>query len=68
MMSVKEYALELNIKAEDVIKKAFNPNKRISHGIKRQFNIGYLFLEKLYYQLNINKICEKDGVKRSFSF
>ena len=36
---------------DTLLKREYNPNKRISPGIKRQFNVGYLFLEKLYYQL-----------------
>ena len=66
---IKKYINILNIEdKEDVIKKEFNPNKRISHGIKRQFNIGYLFLEKLYYQLNIDTICKDIQDKYQFHF
>ena len=36
---IKEYVNFLNNEnKEEIIKKEFNPNKRISHGIKRQFN------------------------------
>ena len=66
---IKKYINKLNNEnKETIIKKEFNPNKRISPGIKRQFNVGYLFLEKLYYQLNINKICEDLQDKYQFHF
>lgn len=66
---VQEYIYNLNNEdKEDLIKKEFNPNKRISPGIKRQFNIGYLFLEKLYDQLNIKSICDSISDKYKFQF
>ena len=46
----------------------FDPNKRISHGIKRNFNIGYLFLEKLYNQLKFKDICDDISNKYKFKF
>ena len=56
---IKDYINELKKEdKEELLKREFNPNKRISPGIKRQFNVGYLFLEKLYNQLNIKSICD----------
>ena len=47
---IKVYVLFLDNKdKEEIIKKEFNPNKRISSNSKRKFNVDYLFLEKLYY-------------------
>lgn len=55
---IKEYIENLNNEDKDeLFKREYNPNKRISPGIKRQFNVGYLFLQKLYNQLRINDIC-----------
>lgn len=66
---IKDYINKLNIEdKEELIKKEFNPNKRISPSIKRQFNVGYLFLEKLYNQLNIKSICESISDKYKFQF
>lgn len=66
---IKEYINELNNEdKETLLKREFNPNKRISPGIKRQFNIGYLFLEKLYYQLKLNDICDYIQDKYQFKF
>lgn len=66
---IKEYISSLNnVEKEELLKKEYNPNKRISPGIKRQFNVGYLFLEKLYNQLNIKNICDNIQSKYKFHF
>ena len=66
---IKKYITKLNnIDKEEIIKKEFNPNKKILPGIKREFNVGYLFLEKLYYQLKLNEICEDIQNKYQFHF
>ena len=66
---IKEYINELNNEdKEQLLKHEYNPNKRITPGIKRKFNIGYLFLEKLYNQLKINDICDSIQDKHQFHF
>ena len=66
---IKKYITKLNnIDKEEIIKKEFNPNKKILLGIKREFNVGYLFLEKLYYQLKLDEICEEIQKKYQFHF
>ena len=66
---IKEYINELNNESkEELFKREYNPNKRISPGIKRQFNVGYLFLEKLYNQLNFQDICDSISSKYKFEF
>ena len=66
---IKEYINELNNEdKETLLRHEFNPNKRISPNIKRQFNVGYLFLEKLYYQLKLNEICDEIQSKYKFQF
>ena len=66
---IKKYIAELNnIDKEEIIKKEFNPNKKILPGIKRDFNIGYLFLKNLYNELNIKHICENIQNKYQFHF
>ena len=67
LIKIKEYIFSLNnIDKEEIIKKEFNPNKRIAPGIKKQFNVGYLFLERIYNQLNIKCIC--DSIKENYQF
>lgn len=67
--NIKEYINKLNNESkETIINKEFDPNKRISHGVKRNFNIGYLFLEKLYNQLKFKDICNDISNKYKFKF
>ena len=66
---IKEYINQLNNENKDeLLKREYNPNKRIAPGVKRQFNVGYLFLEKLYNQLNIKNICDNILDKYQFHF
>ena len=66
---IKEYINELNNEdKETLLRREFNPNKRISPGVKRQFNVGYLFLQKLYYQLKLNEVCDEIQSKYKFQF
>ena len=37
----------------------FHPNRKIPHGEKRNFHGGYLFLQSVYYQLGLNRVCRK---------
>ena len=56
---IKKYIDKLNNEdKEELLKREFNPNKRISPGLKRNFNVGYLFLEKIYNQLKLKDICK----------
>ena len=66
---IKKYINELNKEDKDeLLKREYNPNKRITPGVKRQFNVGYLFLQKLYNQLKINDICKSIQDKYQFHF
>lgn len=71
MIWLKNYVAELNKKQKEdslpvIIEK--NPNKQIDKNIQVSFNIGYLFLQDLYYKLGINKICENITNKYQFKF
>ena len=66
---IKEYIYKLNSESkEELICKEFNPNKKIGYNIKKTFNIGYLFLEKIYNDLNIKSICNYIEDKYKFEF
>lgn len=66
---IKKYINDLNSDDKDeLIKREYNPNKRICPGVKRQFNVGYLFLEKIYNELNIKSICDFISLKYKFQF
>ncbi len=66
---IKKYIKNINNEnKEELIKREFNPNKKIPLNIKRQFNIGYLFLEKIYNELKIKDICDEISNKYKFNF
>lgn len=67
----KKYVKELNQKEKEntlpiLIKKY--PQKIIEKDTQNIFNCGYLFLEKIYYELKLNKICDEISEKYSFKY
>lgn len=71
MVWLQNYVTELNKKQKEdslpvIIAK--NPNKQIDKNIQVSFNVGYLFLQDLYYKLGLNKICEDITDKYQFKF
>ncbi len=68
IQKIKEYINELNSKDKnELVKLELNSSKRINKE-KRNFNIGYLFLEKLYNDLKIKDICNKIQSQYKFEF
>lgn len=67
----KKYIEELNRKEKDqnrdVIVK-YSQSKRIEKGVQRSFNGGYLFLQQLYHQLGLHKICNVISDKYKFTY
>lgn len=63
---VKKYNDEHSKKETIIIKK--NNNKIIPKDTRTSFNVGYLFLQKLYNQLKINDICKSIQDKYQFHF
>lgn len=68
----EEYVDELNRlekegKEPEVIAK-YSPSKLVEKGEKRSFNGGYLFLQKLYHELGIHKICSEITDKYKFEY
>ena len=45
---------------------AFCPDKMLTKGAQRTFNVGYLVLDKIYHELGLRKICE--GMERRGQF
>ena len=65
----KEYALKLTNEEKENkrnIVKYFSQSKLINKDIQHSFNAGYLFLQKIYYDLGINTIC--NVVKEKYQF
>lgn len=67
----KKYIEELNKKekeeSREVIVK-YSPSKIIDKDEQRSFNGGYLFLQKIYHELGIHKICKEISQKYNFDF
>ena len=69
IIEIKKYIDTLNNEdKEELIKIELNPNKRIIGDKNITFNVGYLFLEKIYNQLNIKNICSTIQDKYQFHF
>ena len=46
----------------------YSPTKTIPKGERRTFNGGYLFLQKIYHELGLHKICNEITGKYKFSY
>lgn len=67
----REYVAELNRKAKDEESKmsiSFSPVASIPLGEKRSFNAGYLFLQRLFYDLGLSSICTMIKRRHKFEF
>ena len=65
------YVKELNLKSKEeklpvIITK--DPTRLIDKNCRCSFNVGYLFLECIYYKLGLNKIANKIQDKYKFQF
>ena len=68
---LNNYVKELNIKQKEnslpvIIQK--NPNKLIDKDVRLSYNIGYLFLQDLYYKLKLDEICKDISDRYQFKF
>lgn len=72
MNKVKEYIISLNQQIKDnkelPVHLTLDPNKQIDKDVDRSFFSGHLFLRKIYYDLEINKICNNIKNKYNFTF
>lgn len=67
----KEYIAELNKQEKENERKImvpYSPNKLIPKGEQRSFNGGYLFLQKIYHELKLDKMCLAIAKKYKFSY
>jgi hypothetical protein len=58
--------LEKEQKREIMVKYA--PGKTIPKGQRRSFNGGYLFLQRIYHELGVDKLCEAISKNHKFEF
>ena len=65
---LKNYVKDFNEKngLNEVVLIKKNTRKTITKDINNSFNIGYLFLEKIYNELNIKNICE--SIQNTYQF
>ncbi len=67
----KEYAKELTRKEKEknhqVIAK-YSPTKQISLNKQKLFNAGYLFLQAIYHELKLDKVCQQISQKYEFEY
>lgn len=68
----EEYVAELNRlekegREPDVIAR-YSPHKRIEKDVRRLFNGGYLFLQQIYHELKLHKLCKEISQKYRFKF
>ena len=67
----KDYVEELNRKQYDEQREIIisrSPQKLIRKDEQQAFNIGYLFLQDIYYSLGLDKICKKIEQRHSFTY
>ncbi|WP_094550510.1 IS1634 family transposase [Petroclostridium xylanilyticum] len=67
----KEYIRKLNEKEKEQTRKIlvpFEQSKIIPKDEQRSFNGGYLFLQKIYHELGLHKICKEISQKYKFDF
>ena len=67
----KRYIEELNNKEKEEKREVlvkYSPIKQIVKDEQHTFNGGYLFIQQLYHQLSIHKICKEISNKYKFTF
>lgn len=67
----KKYIEELNRKEKEEKREVlvkYSPSKLIPKGEQRSYNGGYLFLQKIYHELALHKICNQIAKKYKFDF
>ncbi len=67
----KEYAEKLTQEEKQgtrTIMKAYSQNKLLNKNENNNFNVGYLFLQDIYYKLGLNNICKDISDRYQFKF
>ena len=67
----KKYIEELNQKEKEEKREVlvrYSPVKVIPKGEQHSFNGGYLFLQKIYHELGLNKLCKEISRRYKFTF
>lgn len=67
----KDYIAELNEKEKEDSSKVmvqYSPTKLIEKEKQHSYNGGYLFLQKIYHELGLHKICEEISNRHNFTY
>lgn len=67
----KEYVKKLNEKEKEEneeIQITLSPAKQLTKNYRYEYQIGYLFLQKIYHELKIDQICKTISKKHSFKY
>jgi transposase len=67
----KKYVEELNRKEKEEKREVlvkYSPSKLINKGEQHSFNGGYLFLQQLYHELGLHKLCKEISKRYEFNF
>ena len=67
----KAYVEELNKKEKEEKREVlvkYSPAKQITKDEQRSFNGGYLFIQKIYHEVGLHKICKEISSKYKFTF
>lgn len=65
------YAKQLTLQEKqdvDIVIERFNSNRLIPLGVQNKFNCGYLFLQSIYHQLKLDKLCQSLQSSYKFTF
>lgn len=71
MVWLANYVNDLTSKEKEgtrEIIKSYSPTKIINKDVQNSFNGGYLFLQKIYYDLRINNICKDITDRHQFKY
>lgn len=67
----QEYVNELNRREYEENREiivSYSPSKLLKKGEQKLFNCGYLFLQNIYYELGLDKICREISSRHSFAY
>nr|WP_300815632.1 IS1634 family transposase [uncultured Acetatifactor sp.] len=67
----QDYVNELNRKEYEENKEiivSYSPSKLLKKNEQKLFNCGYLFLQRIYYHLGLDKICNQISSRHSFEY
>lgn len=71
MTWAKEYAKQLTLEEKNKNKKIsvkYDPNKKIAPQKQNLFNVGYLFLQSIFHELNLDKLSKKISAQHQFKY